>query len=288
MSDTRCVLTRLTVVLGMHRSGTSAVANLIGRSGCSLPRTLMPPQADNPRGFAESLPLVRFNNALLKRLDRTWSDARPLSRISFEDSKWSELRAEANALLLAQCDDSGSMVFKDPRVCRLLPFWLPIFDAYDTRYVFVVRNPLEIAASLSRRNGSERGHAEALWMAHVFECFAALGARPLMAVRYEDLLVDSVRTAASLSAWLGLGPASATSLVAAELDSGLRHHRATALDVAASVELSVLGRRLYLEVLLPATRDAPWSEAFKELFAHWAGVGYGPDTDEASSGADKP
>ena len=45
------------LVLGMHRSGTSAVTGVLERMGCRLgPEAVrMPAQPDNPRGFGELL-----------------------------------------------------------------------------------------------------------------------------------------------------------------------------------------------------------------------------------------
>jgi len=45
------------VVLGMHRSGTSALAGVLARLGCDLPQTLMPTNDFNAKGYYESLRL---------------------------------------------------------------------------------------------------------------------------------------------------------------------------------------------------------------------------------------
>ena len=49
------------VVLGMHRSGTSAVAGVAVRLGLAGPATELPASGDNPGGFYESLPVVKIN-----------------------------------------------------------------------------------------------------------------------------------------------------------------------------------------------------------------------------------
>lgn len=65
-------------VLGVHRSGTSALARTLQLHGAALPKTLMPAQADNPDGFWESRPIVQFNESLLKSAGRPWYDPAPI------------------------------------------------------------------------------------------------------------------------------------------------------------------------------------------------------------------
>lgn len=56
------------VVLGMHRSGTSALIGVLGLLGADLPQDLMPPTTANPRGYFESMKAYRLNDALLNRV----------------------------------------------------------------------------------------------------------------------------------------------------------------------------------------------------------------------------
>ena len=52
---------RIVLVPGMHRSGSSAVARVLGLLGHELPRTLIKDNASNRRGHWESEPVVRLN-----------------------------------------------------------------------------------------------------------------------------------------------------------------------------------------------------------------------------------
>jgi hypothetical protein len=56
------------LVLGMHRSGTSAVAGLLVRLGAQPPKTLMEGDADNRKGYWESTALCAFHERLLLRI----------------------------------------------------------------------------------------------------------------------------------------------------------------------------------------------------------------------------
>ena len=52
-------------VLGMHRSGTSAIAGTLAIVGAKAPRTLMAANSGNARGYWESVRLVELNDEIL-------------------------------------------------------------------------------------------------------------------------------------------------------------------------------------------------------------------------------
>ena len=53
------------LVLGMHRSGTSAAAGILVKLGGAQPKTLMPAEGGNERGYFESQALMTFHDELL-------------------------------------------------------------------------------------------------------------------------------------------------------------------------------------------------------------------------------
>ena len=58
------------VVLGMHRSGTSAVTQLIHQMGAYFGRIEyeMPPSGENPKGFWERTDVMEINNDIFKEM----------------------------------------------------------------------------------------------------------------------------------------------------------------------------------------------------------------------------
>ena len=63
---------RAVVVLGMHRSGTSAVSRFINMLGFELGEHLMAPRKDNPKGFWENEEIVRHNEELMSSTSMRW------------------------------------------------------------------------------------------------------------------------------------------------------------------------------------------------------------------------
>src|SRR4051794_4592372 len=62
------------LVLGMHRSGTSAIARMLNLCGADLGRDLLPAKADNERGFWENKAILALNEKLLENLNLRWHD----------------------------------------------------------------------------------------------------------------------------------------------------------------------------------------------------------------------
>ena len=65
---------RVVLVLGMHRSGTSALSHAVHLLGAGAPATLMPPGPDNPRGFWESAVVASLNDEILAAGGSGWAD----------------------------------------------------------------------------------------------------------------------------------------------------------------------------------------------------------------------
>ena len=67
-------------ILGMHRSGTSAIARAVNLLGAYIgkPDQLMPPKEDNPDGFWEHLSIHSFHERLLKALSLSWDRFLPM------------------------------------------------------------------------------------------------------------------------------------------------------------------------------------------------------------------
>ena len=56
------------MVLGMHRSGTSAITKGLEVLGVNLGDNLLPPKDDNPKGFFEDRDLVNLNERVLEKI----------------------------------------------------------------------------------------------------------------------------------------------------------------------------------------------------------------------------
>ena len=84
------------------------------------------------------------------------------------------LRARARASLAEEFGDVGLAVMKDPRMCRIMPFWRPVFEEANLSVcaVLPIRSPLEVAWSLNCRDGLRLAYGCLLWLRHVLDAEA--------------------------------------------------------------------------------------------------------------------
>lgn len=218
------------VVAGMHRSGTSAIARLLALLGCDLPKTLMPAGPGNETGHWESQVVADVDDAVLASQGSSWDDWRPIDPAWAVSAAGSDFLKRGRQALADEFGDSRQFVLKDPRMCRLMPFWLRALAMFGAapRVVIPIRNPLDVAASLERRNGMETAVAHLIWLRHVLDAEVASRSVPRVFLRYDDVLVDWRAAAARMSDGLGLSWSRPVEEIAAELDAFLspvlRHH----------------------------------------------------------------
>src|SRR5580698_9167015 len=62
------------IVLGMHRSGTSAVAGTAVRLGLTPPKRMLPPSRNNPTGYYEPEAVGALNELLLNAVGCSWDN----------------------------------------------------------------------------------------------------------------------------------------------------------------------------------------------------------------------
>ncbi|HWY15779.1 MAG TPA: hypothetical protein VNX86_11635 [Rhizomicrobium sp.] len=205
------------VVLGMHRSGTSALARALAFCGYALPTDLMAPHSDNPKGFWEPVGVVQLNEKILAALGATWDRPGPFLVPALDPPTSSERVSTAIArkflpdaveALRHSYGTSGAIVLKDPRIVLFLPLWRAALAeaGYTPRFILVYRNPLEVAASLRARNRLALRSSLLLWQTYnlpalELETSDALGA----VVSYERLLGDPIEALKHLFEQLRIG-----------------------------------------------------------------------------------
>lgn len=192
-------------VLGMHRSGTSAVAGLVSQLGLRLSRAddLAAPMPDNPEGFWESRALSAVNDDLLRVLGGTWSAPPQLAAGWLWDPRLEERRAAARMVFdsVYQPTDDRDWLWKDPRNSLLLPFWASLLNVRPI-VILASRHPLEVWRSLQTRNGLAKALALALWERYVRAALLHARGLQVFVVPYARLLEDRERWTEDLRCFL--------------------------------------------------------------------------------------
>lgn len=187
-------LKRVLLVLGMHRSGTSALAGLLCQLGFQAPDDLEPADAHNPTGFWEPRKIRAFHTALMDVCQSSWDDPL-LPVLSWHPHKEGRAIDDLEQALAADfpaADPKSVALIKDPRQCRLLPIWTALFEQrpFQAGVVLVVRNPAAVAASLARREHLPTDRSLLLWLSHTLESERHTRKLPRLVISYEQLLED--------------------------------------------------------------------------------------------------
>ena len=195
------------IVLGMHRSGTSAVAGMLDRLGVRMgPKTAgsgwIGRHWSNPMGHFENPDLVWLNGRIL---DYDGSGVH-------ESPSWAEIPQRAQALahdidrtLLATAGDLWG--WKDPWSVLTIEEFLP--RLHDPRFIFVFRDPVQVAQSLLRRDGTglEESHRIAARFASQLKEIASRHTEiPRLELQFEEVMHHPAETVDRLAAFAGLHP----------------------------------------------------------------------------------
>jgi hypothetical protein len=180
------------LVLGMHRSGTSAVTQVLALAGASLPENVMAGDEHNAKGYFEPWKIALFNDARLRAGGAAWDDifAFPYRPLGTKAERGWLNRAEA--LFEEEYGEVRYPLLKDPRATVLLPFWRTVLTELEVgaRCVIPVRHPLAVAGSLARRNGFAAEKSVLIWTAYMLAAEAYTRGLPRAFVSYDGLLHD--------------------------------------------------------------------------------------------------
>jgi hypothetical protein len=188
-------VSRLVLVAGVGRSGTSLITGILGQVGFHIPQPEINADETNPRGFGEPAWVVDFHHRVMRRLRVTVFDSRPraweLCDAAADDDA---VRTELRQWLKGELDQAQAVVVKDPRVGWFLPLWTGAAGdvGAPASFVCMLRPPAEILASARKWYGDWQTDASraAGWLNVMLETERKTRDMPRVFVRYEDLLAD--------------------------------------------------------------------------------------------------
>lgn len=181
------------VVLGMHRSGTSALTALLQMMGLWAGEEGDFPLADdhNEAGYWEHRGVWSVDEAILQALGASWSEVADLD-LSRLDAAVRDRLGERAREVVRDLDRQGSWVVKDPRLCLLFPFWREILERPFC--VLIHRDPLPVARSLAARDRFPIPYGIALWEKYTLEALASTRGLPRVLISHRELLENPAAT----------------------------------------------------------------------------------------------
>ena len=190
-------------VLGMHRSGTSAVARILNLMGVYFGgEQVSTGRSDqNMKGFWERRDVRDLNDDVLFSSRCDWDCVADFD-LNALPAETKSAYVDAAADIVLNMDAHRPWFIKEPRLCLLFPIWRQALE--NPFCIHVLRNPLEVAHSLRTRNGIPIRTGLALWeiyslhalnastgLRRVFVCYEDLMKNPLLVVeRLHSVLVE--------------------------------------------------------------------------------------------------
>jgi len=240
---------RAICIAGAHRSGTSMLTRLL--HGCGLylgPKdALMPPQADNPDGFWEHLGFVGLNDELLEALGGAW-DLPPKINENLSEERLDQLRMKAR-LLIEGFHSAKMWGWKDPRNSLTLPFWEDLLPGLKT--LIIVRNPLEAAYSMQKRNGTSYAFGLRLWEIYNRRLIEAASKHERLVTHYDLFFENAQKELQRIGNFVGLPDAKIPGAV--ELVATKRRHTHFTIDQLVDAGVSGEVIELYRALIAQAS-----------------------------------
>ena len=272
---------KLIVVLGMHRSGTSAITRGLEALGANLGDRFLAPGEDNPKGFWEDKDFERVNREMFEFLGASWDRLTPFTPEECAQLGSAGFTDRATALLAAKLPSSGVFAFKHPRTAKIFPFWREVFcrGSHETCYLLAVRHPLSVAESLTKRDGMDKLYGCLMWLGHVLPSLALPSGCPAMVSDYDLLMANPEgelrRIATRFS--LVVDEDKLRTYAKKFLTKDLRHTLHTIGELQRDVDIPALVADVYSELLAAAkddlclesnefnTKAASWKTSFDRL-----------------------
>lgn len=189
------------LVIGMHRSGTSAISRLLnlmgayfGPEGSSIGYNI-----ENLKGFWEREDVINVNQDILKTINADWYKVSHIED-NYQLTEISDKLSHKLKKLVLDFDSFRPWFVKDPRLCISLPYWMSYLEVPLCIYVY--RNPTEVASSLHVRNGFPTDYGMALWEKYNYLALKNTLELKRYFVDYDDLVNNPLDVCDKLYDWL--------------------------------------------------------------------------------------
>ena len=263
------------LVLGMHRSGTSAVTGLLDKLGIPVAGELLGAESYNEKGLFENKAVNLFHERLLGHLGSRWDDPMPVSNQFVETQAGQAFVSELADIIRTELL-AGAPIFavKDPRMCRFVRLWRAALTKAGTegRAIIPLRHPLDVAESLRTRDGFPRAKSLLLWLDHMLTAERETRDLKRSFIDYDAVLADWRGVADGLAADLDLAwpkeRARVETAIDAFLSRDLRHHASDA-GIGETTRLDALVSRSWkaLRSLLDDATTAAAQGSLDEIVA---------------------
>ncbi|WP_440958858.1 glycosyltransferase [Oceanicaulis sp. LC35] len=215
------------MVLGMHRSGTSALTRVLNLLGADLPEDLVPANAYNKSGYWEPSDVVALNDGWLSKAGASWDAPFLPDGDMTQALPRTSVKAAADTIKAAYGADHTLIAVKDPRCTLYAPTWRQGLEraGYAPAQLIIHRDPAEVAQSLAHRDRFAADEAGLLWAWYCLKSLEAYRDAGGVVVSYSALRQDWRAVVADIRSGLGLEGLKITPGAAKKVDAFLTEPR---------------------------------------------------------------
>ncbi|WGL17295.1 hypothetical protein PVT68_03095 [Microbulbifer bruguierae] len=251
------------IVLGMHRSGTSAWTRCLNLIGADLPRHVFGVASGNETGHWEAEKLIEFNNELLKVCGSRWDDWRPINFDSLPRGQLDSYKIKLEKIIREEFGSSDLILIKDPRICRLADIYIDVLSSMgiEPRIVIPYRDPLAVVESLKKRDGMTDHFSVALWLRHLLDAERFSAGKKRVFVSYDELISDTDSIIDDVRYHLELEGTNVDHMTRSEiskfLSPSLRHHMVSIEKIDALPILLSWAKVIYVQLTETRSGESP-------------------------------
>jgi hypothetical protein len=219
----------LVIVMGMHRSGTSLITNILAKAGFFLgeKEDLIGGNLWNRDGYFERASVVTTDDMILTLCGGDWQSP-PLEETIAKFNADEKIKG-----LLRAFEGVPRSILKDPRMCLTFPIWKRNLTG-DVRIINMTRSCDAVVKSLQRRDKFTAEKGKALWRTYTERAEKYIAGYPTFSLTYESLFSASrPKVLAELARFLDLSQ-DLEPIAVEVVDSSLNHSGLDSLDASLS------------------------------------------------------
>lgn len=176
----------LIIVLGMHRSGTSMITNMLENAGYFVGEgeDILNPAFDNPKGFFENRKIIAINDLILQLCGGSWDN--PPSE---SDIKQINIDPYLSSIIYKIFERKNLVVIKDPRMCLTFPVWKELLPD-NLKIIYVKRLRDAVISSLNKRNEFDESKSKNLYQVYNERAVNYCNGFETISLDFEDMFTE--------------------------------------------------------------------------------------------------
>lgn len=262
------------VIIGMGRSGTSAVASGLIQLGAfgGEEKARLKGDRGNPDGYFELGPFADLNDQIRSSLGMKYNICQncPEDWESYENIE--AHLSELVELLGSTFNGHQRWLLKDPRISLLMPVYKEAFRRLKLKPTFIicVRNPLDSSASFSKKFGLPETWALAMWLQHTLTALKETEGSPFHVIPYESFLESPTETLGKVVAGVkGWKPTDSAWGQVAQLPRQDWNHGEGTQDLLADLRPAIIRESYDLCLRISKGPHEAWAKEIDPLWAEF-------------------